>query len=107
MSDYTYIDLLVTDDDISLDAGNNPLFVTDADCIAQDIKHMIRESGLVFLMIAERNQNRIKRLTVELKILIETDTRIKPGTVVIQRIDTKTFQVTATTVAFGDIEVAA
>ena len=54
MAEPKYRDLLITDDDITLDAGGYPVLVTERACIAQDIQHMIRESGLLVDLVGER-----------------------------------------------------
>lgn len=55
MADPTYTDILITDGDITLDAGGQPVLVYDRPCIAQDILHMILESGLLVELIGERD----------------------------------------------------
>ena len=45
MSDY--IDLLIAHNDLILDSSQQPLLVVDRASIAQDIAHMIRDSGLL------------------------------------------------------------
>ena len=53
-----YIDLLITHNDLTLDPSNQPLLVDDRTSIAQDIGHMIRESGLLVTLVAERDRFR-------------------------------------------------
>ena len=50
MSDY--IDLLIANNDLVLDASQQPLLVEDRASIAQDIAHMIRDSGLLGTLLA-------------------------------------------------------
>ena len=40
-----YIDLLISNDDLTPDAGGIPEKIADRASIAQDLVHMIRESG--------------------------------------------------------------
>ncbi len=101
---HTYIDLLVTGDDLTLDAGKNPVFVTDRDCIAQDIKHAIRESGLLVRMIGERDKGAVAWLMNEIEILVEDDLRIQPGTASVTFAETERIVITAETLAFGFID---
>ena len=56
MSDY--IDLLIVDNDLVLDPSRQPLLIEDRASIAQDIAHMIRESGLLVTLVAERSRLR-------------------------------------------------
>lgn len=104
----TYQDLLITDDDITLDAAGLPVLVTDRACIAQDIKHMIRESGLLVALIGERDALARKTSIVRLTLEVDMDYRIKPGTTRIEehwkdgnRVE---YWLTAETLAFGMIE---
>lgn len=99
-----YVDLLVADDGIVLDAAGNPVLIHGRESIAQDIQHMIRESGLLIEMVGERNPERVQMKMIQLEGRIEDDVRIKPGTAVITRTDTDTFWIQATTIEYGDVE---
>lgn len=107
MPDESYRDLLILDDDLALDAGGNPRLVTDRACIAQDIQHMIRESGLLVDLVGERNVMARKTNLVRLTLMVDQDYRIKPGTARIEEHWTSTNQVefwlTAETIRFGKI----
>jgi hypothetical protein len=74
------IDLLIQDDDMVFSSIGEPLLVTGVDCVAQDIRHMIREKGYAWRMIGERNQTTIKVLCTEIEKAVENDDRIYPGT---------------------------
>ena len=74
------IDLLIQDDDIVLSSIGEPLLVEGVNCVAQDIRHMIREKGYAWRMIGERNQTTINALCTEVEIEMENDERIYPGT---------------------------
>lgn len=76
-----YFDLKIVDDDLATDADNQPEMVWDRDSIAQDIKHMIRESGYLVAMIGERNAEAREILLQKIALLVEEDRRIRPGTV--------------------------
>jgi hypothetical protein len=99
-----YIDVLVTADGIALDSVGNPILISGRASIAQDIKHMIRESGLLIEIIGERNTERVQQKLIRLEGLIEDDVRIKPGTANITRTDNETFFITAKTLEYGDVE---
>jgi hypothetical protein len=101
----TYIDLLITNDDVTLDAGKNPLLVTDKACIVQDLKHMIRERGYLVQMIGQRDSGKVQQLMQAIEAEADNDLRIRPGTATVNRLDTETFVLTATTMDFGLVEV--
>ncbi len=107
----TYCDLLITDDDLALDAGGYPVLVPDRACIAQDIQHMIRESGLLVDIVGERNVRKRKTNLVKLSLMVDQDTRIKPGTTRIEETWTSRerveFWLTAETRKFGRISFLA
>ena len=96
-----YIDLLITDNDLTLDIAGEPVLTDDRDSIAQDIKHLIRESGLLVEVVGERSQALIDLNMSKLELLVEDDIRLVPGTINITQHDTETFFITATTVKFG------
>lgn len=100
-----YVDILIIDDDVSLDSGGEPRLIYDADCITQDIKHLIRDSGLMVEIIGQRNTMIVAANLQKLELMIEDDVRLVPGTIVITRTDTETFYVTATTYKYGQINL--
>lgn len=100
-----YIDLLITHNDLTLDPSNQPLLVDDRASIAQDIGHMIRESGLLVTLVAERDRFRQADCIQQLELLVETDVRLVPGTVRIIEERKGKYLLTAKTVEFGSIEV--
>lgn len=100
-----YVDILITDDDLTLDVGGEPKLIYDADCITQDIKHLIRDSGLMVEIIGQRNEVDVRANLQTLMLMIEEDVRLVPGTVVITRTDTETFYITATTYKYGAVNL--
>ena len=100
-----YIDLLIVDNDLALDPSRQPLLIEDRASIAQDIGHMIRESGLLKALVAERSRLRQADCIQQLELLVETDERLVPGTVQFILQEPGKYLVTATTVAFGTMEV--
>ena len=103
MSDQ-FIDLLITDDDLTLAAGE-PRLATNKDCIEQDIRHMIREHGLAVQMIANRNSVEIAYLAQRIEIEMEKDVRLVPGTAQVTQLNTGVFLATADTKRFGRLNV--
>ncbi|WP_313650306.1 DUF2590 family protein [Pseudomonas soli] len=103
MSDY--IDLLIEHNDLVLDPSRQPLLIEDRASIAQDIAHMIRDSGLLVTLVAERSRQRQADCMLQLELLVENDERLVPGTAQILQDRPGVYLVTATTLKFGDIEV--
>ena len=100
-----YLDLLIRGNDLVLDPARQPALVTDRASIAQDIAHMIRDSGLLVTLVAERDRFRQRDCIQQLELLVEADERLVPGTARIVSQQPGQYLVTARTVEFGDIEV--
>lgn len=100
-----YIDLLIEGNDFALDLSRQPVPVEDRACIAQDIGHMIRESGLLVTLVAERNRLKQRDCIQQLELLVEADVRLVPGTARITELGSGQYLVTATTLQFGNLEV--
>ncbi len=100
-----YTDLLITDDDLSLDAGGQPETVADLASIAQDIQHMIRETGLLVELIGNRDETAKASALVQLAIEVEDDERIVPGTCAIEETGLGEFYLTAETVEYGAVSL--
>ena len=83
-----FVDLLITDRDITLDVAGMPGYVEDRASIAQDIKHMIIESGILVELIAERSPMKWASNMTRLERMVENDIRIIPGSIILER-DTK------------------
>ena len=100
-----YIDLLIAGNDLALDPSRQPRLVDDRASIAQDIAHMIRESGLLVTLVAERDRLRQRDCIQQMELLVEADIRLVPGTAKITQQTPGQYLITATTVEFGAIEV--
>ena len=100
-----YIDLLITGNDLDLDPSRQPRLVDDRASIAQDIAHLIRETGLLVTLVAERDRFRQRDCIQQLELLVEADERLMPGTATITEQELGHYLVTARTVEFGAIEV--
>lgn len=100
-----YIDLLIMDNDLVLDPSRQPLLIEDRASIAQDIAHMIRDSGLLVTLVAERDRLKQRDCIQQMELLVEADERLVPGTAQIVQLEPGRYLVTATTLEFGDIEV--
>ena len=98
-----YIDVLIKNNDLALDAGGQPEKVVNRASIAQDIQHMIRESGLLVEIVGERDAMRRRRNMVEITLLVDDDVRIVPGSTRIEESAPGEFWLTADTVDFGKL----
>lgn len=100
-----YLDLLVTEGDFTLDAAANPLTARERNSLAQDIKHMVLETGLLIELVGERNPEKIQLNLGRIERKIDLDPRMVPGTGKVTVIDSETYYLTATTVDYGDLTV--
>ena len=100
-----YRDLQILNGDVVLDAGNNPTYLTDRDVIAQDIVHAILDTGLANLLVSDRGTGTTQDTQTQIKLLVEDDVRIMPGTVQVQQNQNQHGQwwVHAKTIEFGAI----
>lgn len=104
MMEKLYLDLLITDGDITLDSGNTPTICDNRVSIAQDIKHALMESGLVTALIAERSPVLRSDIFLQMILLAEEDERLVPGTIAIEEEKLGKLWLTAETVDFGQID---
>jgi len=105
MSEPIYLDLLITDDDL---VTNNAYAVEQAHdraVIAQDIRHAVRESGLALPLVGMRQQLKVKKILTEIELLVESDKRLKPGTVFTYLLNDGRIAITADTKDYGKIGI--
>lgn len=105
MDNLLYIDLLITNRDLTLNSGNEPELCNNRQSITQDVAHRIIESGLATQLVAERSPTLRADIRTQMEILVENDERLVPGTVVIDEENTKRLWVTADTYDFGRINL--
>ena len=98
-----YVDLLIVDNDIVLDADGCPTYVDGRASIAQDLQHMILESGLLLSLIGQRDDEVRLSVLVQLVQRIEEDQRILPGTAKITRLNPEKYWITANTVDYHEL----
>lgn len=106
MSDLFYIDLIITQGSFSLNSGREPELCNNRQSIGQDVIHAILESGLATELIAERSPTLRADIFTQMELLIESDERIVPGTVVINEETPARLWITADT-DFGALSVRA
>jgi len=105
MSEPKYIDLLIQDGDLVLDVGGLPQYVDNRASIAQDILHMIMETGLLVELVANRDEMKKAENKVKIIIEVESDERIVPGSCEITEPSLGLFYLVADTVDFGPIQL--
>ena len=103
MTTAIYTDLHIKNGDMVLDAGHNPTYLTDRNAIAQDIVHAIIETGLANLLISDRGTGVSADTKTRIKLLVEDDIRIMPGTITVEENENKNGEwwVKAQTIEFG------
>lgn len=75
------LDLLIINNNLVLDEKELPQLIGGRAVVAQDIKHRLLDSGLVYRLIGERNRNVIKQITNRIELVVEDDLRVRAGTV--------------------------
>lgn len=76
-----YVDLLVENGDFVFSDAGMANTVADRASIAQDIKHLLIEAGLLPLLVRERSRLQRDAILNKAILAIENDARIRPGTV--------------------------
>ncbi|MBE2898622.1 DUF2590 family protein [Pasteurellaceae bacterium 20609_3] len=100
-----YFDILITDEDVTLDSGGVPQICNNRVSIAQDIKHAILESGLATQLIAQRSSVLRRDVYLQIIFLVEEDERLIPGTIFLNEESPERLLLTAETYDFGKISV--
>ncbi|MCL1050391.1 DUF2590 family protein [Shewanella abyssi] len=104
MSDLAqYSDLLIKDGALAIDVGAQPQLTNTRASIAQDVKHMLMESGLVTKLLAQRSATMRSDVYTEMELLIETDNRLVPGSIELDIAKPELITITATTYEFGQL----
>lgn len=100
-----YTDLLIENGDVVLDSGGNPVLIHDRAVIAQDIKHMIIESGLAIELVGEKSKTLRDDIKTKIELLVETEVRLISGTVQIDEPQLGVLWISATTRQFGEVQL--
>ena len=98
-----YSDLFISDGGLAISSVSQPELIHSRASIAQDIKHRLLESGLVTKLLAQRSSALRNDVYTEMELLIETDTRLRPGTIEITEQARSRVLITAETYEFGGI----
>lgn len=101
-----FSDIKINLDDVELDSFSQPVFIYDIDVVIQDIRHAIRESGLLEHLISERSYKHQALVFNKLKMLVEQDERIEPGSSEVNQDGIGNILITAIS-DFGDISIEA
>ena len=105
MDNLLYFDLLITNRNFTLNSGNEPELCHNRRSITQDVAHRIIESGLATQLVAERSPTLRADIRTQMEILVESDERLIPGTIVIDEESNKRLWITADTYDFGRISL--
>ncbi|WP_445399964.1 DUF2590 family protein [Zobellella sp. An-6] len=105
MASDAHIDLLVEDYGLVIDAGQQPVLTRHRHSIGQDIKHAVLEAGLARALLGERSPTLRADVRTQIRILVEQDRRIVPGTAEVREEATDRYLLTATTYDYGHLEV--
>lgn len=103
-----FIDLLVVNGDFVFDEIGNTELIDQRASIAQDVKHLLIESGILFLLLGERSRRKLLALKKAIINKAEEDERLRPGTVELFRAsaDTGRFILTGETFQYGRINLS-
>lgn len=104
-SDARYVDLLVEQGGLVIDAGQQPMLTSHRHSIGQDIKHAVLEAGLARALVGERSPTLRADVRTQIRILVEQDRRIVPGTAELREETANRYLLTATTYDYGHLEV--
>lgn len=74
------LDLEISNNDLAFAASGEPVFITGAAVVAQDIAHRLRESGLPPLLVGEESSQARRDTLARIRAAVESDRRIQPGT---------------------------
>ncbi|WP_140920269.1 DUF2590 family protein [Limnobaculum xujianqingii] len=99
-----YFDLLIRNNNFVLNSGNEPELCKNSISIGQDVAHAIIESGLAYLLLAERSPTLRADIFTQIILLVEGDVRIIPGTVYIKEENSRRFLLTADTYDYGALK---
>lgn len=97
-------DLKIVNDDLVLSSIGEPDLITAAFCVAQDLRHMIREHGYAVELVGERNRVKVAVATKAIELAMEEDDRVYPGTAAV-KLDGERLICTAKTVDGERVEV--
>lgn len=98
-----YWDLLVTDEDLTLDLNGLAIRCNNQDSIAQDMKHCLLESGLVTDLIGARSHILRADIYLQMILLLEEDERLVAGSIDIVEENIDRLRISAVTVEWGEV----
>lgn len=98
-------DLLITDEDVTLDHYGMAKRCNNQESIAQDMKHALLESGLVTDLIGEKSRILRGDIYLQMILLLEEDERLVAGSIDITEQSLDRFLITANTVEWGEVSL--
>jgi hypothetical protein len=102
-----HVDILITDNDLTLDGVKEVVLIDGRRSIAQDLKHMIRETGYVVQMVGERSSDMRAHYMKLIEIEMEEDSRLVPGTAKVTETKLGELFATAITTEYGQTALRA
>lgn len=99
-----HFDILITDDDLTLDDTSFVVTTDGRPSIAQDVKHAVRESQLLVSLIGERNPIKRKMFLRQIETIVEDDLRIIPGTASVTEYERGKIWIQADTIEYQHID---
>lgn len=100
-----YWDLLVTDEDLTLDVAGMAIRCNNQESIAQDMKHCLLESGLITDLIGARSRILRNDIYLQMILLLEEDERLVAGSIDITEQTIESLLITANSVEWGEIAI--
>lgn len=98
------VDLWIEDNDLVFGSDGEPLELEDADAIAQDIKHLIRESGLLANLVGSRGTE-TRAILQEIKLVVREEERVKPDEIEMEVVSGSLIRIAVQTVDDLDLVV--
>jgi DNA recombination-dependent growth factor C len=87
-------DLKIENNDLVFDGIGRVTSIEDAAVIVQNVRDRIRDSGLITSLIGERSETERQGIFQSIILIVEDDERILPGSVMIEELSSKKYQIT-------------
>ncbi len=93
-----YSNILLLNDDVALDEQFNPVFFTGKQVLEQSLRNRIFEFNFMVEIIGERSQLNRRSVYQKIKLEVEKDSRIVPGSCRVNEVAEKDITLTATSI---------
>ncbi|MEY8240013.1 MAG: DUF2590 family protein [Cycloclasticus sp.] len=98
-------DLVIVDGDLLLDGEGNPIFFNGKKVIEQSLRHRIFENNFLVHLIGERSPTNRATTFQQIKIKVEQDDRVVPGSCAVVHTEQGDLFVTAKSVDGDDLSL--